>query len=81
MAKTPPTKSTATTDTAPDPVALKEDGEGTPTIRVWVQPTYGEVLLPADVYKEHEPLIHIDGKEYRHVADHTDGAWIYRSDK
>lgn len=67
-------------DAAPELDPLKEDGEGTPAIRVWIQPTYGDTLLPADIFTEHEPLIHIGGKGYRHVADHADGAWIYRSD-
>lgn len=65
---------------APAPDPLKEDGQGDPMVPAWVQPTYGPVV-PALTFKEREPLIHIGGQEYRHVADHTDGAWIYRSDK
>lgn len=79
MAKTTP-KDPAP-ESAPEPAQLKEDGEGTPAHRVWIQPTYGEVLLPADAFNEHEPLIHIGGKDYRHVAETPEGAWIYRSDK
>lgn len=63
---------------------LKEDGTGTPeepdpTFPIWVQPEYGDTLRPARAFHEKEPLIHIGGVEYRHVADHEDGTWIYRS--
>lgn len=67
----------------PLPPALKEDAglrTGTPKHRVWIQPQYGDTLLPADAFEEKEPLIHIGGIPYRHVADHPDdGAWMYRS--
>lgn len=65
---------------------LKEDGTGTPerptpTFPIWVQPEYGDTLAPGLAFQPREPLIHIGGVEHRHVADHADGTWIYRSAK
>lgn len=62
------------------PTVLKEDGDGTPTNAIWIQPPYGDVLIKGLAFTPTAPLIHIDGVEYRHVSDHPDdGTWVYRS--
>lgn len=36
--------------------------------------------LSVDPYDKRRPALHLAGKQYSHVADAADGAWIYRHD-